>query len=181
MSDLLPRPGDRIALRRLREDDFERFQAYRADPEVGSYQGWTPMTEDKALAFLAWMRTAPFGTPGKWFQLAIAEPATDLLIGDIGLCVSADSSECELGFTLAAGEHGKGLASEAVREVLPLVFEHTKVGRVFSIADVRNVAAVNLLQRVGMTLSETVDAVFRGEPCREHVFVIDRRNHEGTT
>lgn len=176
--DPLPRQGPRITLRRLRVADLEPFQAYRGDPAVGRFQGWSPMTTSEAVAFLSEMSTAAFGQDGAWFQLGIAERSTDRLIGDLGVCLrSAEDRHAEIGFTLAAEFQGKGLAAEAVREALALLFEETDIARVIAITDARNQASIRLLQRVGMTRNETVSAVFRGEPCEEHVFVLSRVTH----
>ena len=133
------------------------------------------MSTSEATAFLSDMSTAAFGQDGAWFQIGIAERSTDRLIGDLGVCLRrGEDRYAEIGFTLAADSQGQGLASEAVREALALLFEQTDIARVIAITDTRNDASIRLLQRVGMTLTETVSAVFRGEPCEEHVFVLRR-------
>jgi hypothetical protein len=45
-------------LRRLRTSDLAAFQAYRSIPEIGRFQGWSPMSEAEAVAFLADRSTA---------------------------------------------------------------------------------------------------------------------------
>ena len=85
--DPLPRRAARVVLRRFRLVDLESFQAYRADPEVGRYQGWVPMTTDAAIVFINAMSVATLGEADQWMQIAIADPVTDQLIGDIGICV----------------------------------------------------------------------------------------------
>jgi hypothetical protein len=57
--DQLPRFGNGFVLRRLRADDLAEFQAYRRDPELGRYQGWLPVSDEEALAFLREMNAAP--------------------------------------------------------------------------------------------------------------------------
>jgi len=172
--DPFPRMAPRVLLRRLAPADLEDFQAYRSDPEVARYQGWSSMSAAEASAFLAERGAAPFGRPG-WFQIGIAERATGRLVGDIGICLHRNEPEpAEIGFTLATPWQGKGLASEAVRETLALLFEHTAVVQVMAITDTRNLPAIRLLERVGFDLSRTIPAVFRGERCTEHVFVIER-------
>ena len=174
LADPFPRLAQRIVLRRLSPGDLEDFQAYRSDPEVARYQSWSRMSNDEASAFLAEQEAAPFGQPG-WFQIAIAERSTGCLIGDIGICLPRKASEAaEIGFTLATSWQGKGFASEAVREALALLFEHTDVAEVLAITDTRNLASIRLLERVGFALNQTVPAVFRGEPCTEHVYLMRR-------
>ena len=95
--DPLPWSSTRLTLRRLHTDDLPRFQAYRHDAEVGRYQGWNPVSDDEARAFLAEMSEAPFGRLGEWLQIGIADAADDLLLGDLGLFVAASRSEAEFG------------------------------------------------------------------------------------
>jgi len=141
------------------------------DPEVGRYQGWSALSTEKAEEFLAEMAVAPLFVPGEWVQLAIAESRTNHLIGDIGVCVrTGHERSAEIGFTLAPESQGKGLATEAVRETIAMLFEFAGVESVVGITDTRNLPSIELLKRVGMRLRETMESTFRGEPCTEHVF-----------
>jgi len=169
-----PVSGARVRLRRLRAADLAAFQTYRADPALGRWQGWTPMADEAARAFLNHQAAAPFCTAGHWFQLAMADLASDSLIGDIGLHLTADGRCLEIGFTLAAAHQGRGLAAEAVALATQQVFACTSAQRVVAITDTRNEACIRLLQRLGWRALTTLPAVFRGEPCVEHHFVLHR-------
>ena len=166
-------PGGR--LRRLGPADREAFQAYRSIPELGRYQGWSPMSEAEALEFLTEMHQAPMFTSGEWVQLGIAEPESDLLVGDIGLHLSSDGNTGEIGFTLQPSVQGRGIAGRAVREALQLLFAATEVSHVLGITDTRNFPSIRLLERLGFMHFETRSVVFRGEPCSEVVYTL-RRN-----
>jgi len=168
--DPLPWPSARLTLRRLRADDLQRFQAYRHDPEVARYQGWNPVSDEDALAFLTEMAAAPFGRPGTWLQLAIADRADDLLLGDLGLYTAGSETEAELGITLARDAQGRGLAEEAARTLIDGLRAHTAVRRLVGITDTRNLASARLLRRLGMELDAEAEAEFQGEPCREWHF-----------
>jgi aminoglycoside 6'-N-acetyltransferase len=163
-------------LRRLRTGDLAAFQSYRAIPEVGRFQGWSPMSEAEAMAFLAEMSEAPLFTPGVWFQLAVAEREAGQLIGDIGIFVSADGLTGEIGFTLAPDAQGRGIATAAVRQALRLLFDVTSVKQVRGITDSRNEASIRLLERVGFRHQESRSTVFRGEPCVEEVYSLSRND-----
>jgi len=161
--------GPRVRLRRLRADDLSAFAAYRADPVLARYQGWSPMSEEQALDFLLEMQSAPAFVAGEWFQLGIAAAEDDALLGDIGVCVHAEG-HAEIGFTLAQAAQGRGLATEAVGLLMALLFEWAEVQRIVGITDARNTASVRLLQRLGMVHTQTLETVFRGGPCTEWVF-----------
>ena len=173
-SDLLPRGTGRVVLRRLELADLARFQAYRRDPEVGEFQGWEPQPDDEAARFIDDMSHMELFTRGAWVQLGIADRHTDELMGDVGICVSADGEKAEIGFTVAPSAQGSGLGTEAVREVIGLIFDHTDVNSVVAVIDARNVRAHRLAQRAGFHKLESLSTVFRGEPCIENVWAISR-------
>jgi ribosomal-protein-alanine N-acetyltransferase len=170
--DLLPRefPGGR--LRRLRPADLATFQAYRALPELGRYQGWSPMADAEALAFLSEMSEAPLFAPGRWVQLGIAAAASDGLVGDIGIHLSDDGFTGEIGFTLAPASQGRGIATAAVRQALQVLVASTAVAQVLGITDGRNAASIRLLERLGFAPRESRELVFRGERCREQIYAL---------
>jgi RimJ/RimL family protein N-acetyltransferase len=170
MDDPLPWASSRIVLRRLAADDLAAFQAYRHDAEVGRYQGWQPLADADAGAFIAEMSRAEFGRPGQWLQIAIAGSADDGLLGDIGLLVMDGGGEAEFGITLAGEAQGRGLAEEAARALVAGLRAHTGVRRLIAITDTRNTASARLLERLGMALQAETSAEFRGEPCREWHF-----------
>jgi RimJ/RimL family protein N-acetyltransferase len=175
--DAPPLAGSRVTLRRLAASDLPAFQAYRGDPDVGKYQGWLPMTDAEAGVFLDHMATALPFAPGAWFQFGIADRDSNVLVGDIGVCVAADGGHAEIGFTLRASAQGRGLGSEAVRAVVEFLLDRVKLPRVVAVTDARNLASVRLLERIGMHRVGTSSTSFRGEPCIEHRFVISR--HDG--
>ena len=170
----LPREFLGGRLRRLREADLDAFQTYRAIKELARYQGWSPMPEAKALQFLAAMNSAALFTPGEWHQLGIADPATDVLVGDIGLYLSEDGTTAEVGFTLQPSTQGRGIAGRAVREALQLLFAKTGASRVLGITDERNLPSVRVLERLGFSWIETRHTQFRGEQCTERIYALPR-------
>ena len=173
---LLPRPLPGGCLRRLRRADLRAFQSYRSIPEFGRYQGWSPLSDAEALAFLSEMESSPFFQPGHWVQLGIADASGEVLLGDIGVHLSADACTGEIGFTLAPAAQGRGLATAAVRESLELLFTATGVERVLGVTDARNQPSIRLLERLGFKWRDARDVVFRGEQCRELVYVLTRES-----
>jgi RimJ/RimL family protein N-acetyltransferase len=169
--------GPRVRLRRLRAADTAAFHALRADPELGRYQGWSALSLAEAASFIEAVATPaalPFCPPGDWLQIAIADTASDTLLGDIGLHLHADGQALEIGFTLARAAQGRGLAAESVGLALQAVWAGTPAQRVLGITDARNLASVRLLQRLGFRPLATLEADFRGERCIEQHLVLHR-------
>jgi RimJ/RimL family protein N-acetyltransferase len=178
-TDSLPRHTNRIVLRQLTKTDLASFQAYRGDLEVGRYQSWSVQTVDEAAQFLESMSAAALGAPGEWLQIGIAEHPGTRLIGDVGIVIQDDLTTAQIGITLAAHAQGRGLAAEAARAVFKLLFETTSVARIVAVCDAKNVRSLALWKHLGMTISATLDAEFRGEPCQEVVFVHERAAETG--
>lgn len=175
-SGLLPRICTRVLLRRLQPTDLADFQAYRTDPEVARYQGWDTMPDEKAAGFLTHMSDAVLLERGEWSQIGIALRETDALIGDIGIHVSEDGTEAEVGFSLNRSRQGQGLAKEAVEAAIAMLFDATGVQKIVGITDARNEPSIRLLQRLGMQQTATLDTTFQGEPCIEYVFELPRQD-----
>lgn len=141
-------------LRRLCAADLAAFQAYRQDPEVGKFQDWERMDDAKAEGFLAHMECAELFSRGQWSQIGI--DLDGLLIGDMGIFVSADKPEAEMGVTLARDAQGKGLAEAAVRALIRYLFDDLKVERIIAGADKDNLRSIALMERLGMTFTGAV-------------------------
>lgn len=177
----LPYSLQRLQLRTLRQDDLNAFHDYRNDAEVARYQGWAPMTTLEAADFLKTQSGQNSIVPGAWVQLGLAELEGDLLIGDIGIWLSPDSTKAEFGISLALAAQGKGYGTEGVRGLLALLFSTTPVTEVIASTDSRNAACLAVLTRAGMQPVETRQAEYKGELCTEHVFVLRRGKHTADT
>lgn len=172
------REGD-VRLRTLREaDDLAVFLGYRSDPQVARYQGWWPMDEAKARAFLREQGEAhpdphPDSAAG-WRQLAIADAATDALLGDLGVWLSHDRSEAQIGITVAPAAQGQGVGRSAMRAALVLLFADPALARVRADADARNLPCRRMLAAAGFRETGTVEVFVKEEACIEHRHIVGR-------
>ncbi len=171
--ELLPIHTARLVLRRFCTDDLDAFQVYRCDPVVARYQDWEPMSDEQTRAFLGRQAQQTLGAAGQWLQVAVTRRDTGEVIGDVGLCVVDEGGGAvTLGYTLARSAQGLGYATEAVRGVLGVLLGQGRVRSVVAVTDARNAGSVALLRRVGFRREGTAAAVFRGEACQEHTFVL---------
>jgi RimJ/RimL family protein N-acetyltransferase len=168
---ILPLASDGTCLRRLRADDAVGFHRYRSDAMLAVYQSWSPMTFPEAQAFVGEMSNVASLRLGEWIQLAIADAATDELIGDLGLLLDHDGIAAELGFTLCRAAQGKGHATRAVRAATTLIYSASAANSIRGVTDARNVDSVRTLERSAFQLSHTRDVVFKGESCTELVYI----------
>lgn len=166
--------GD-IRLRALREDDLSTFLGYRSDPLVARYQGWWPMDESKARAFLnEHIAKIDLDAAGHWYQLAIADAATDGLLGDLGVWLSHDRTEAELGITVAPASQGRGIGRSAMRAACALLFADPAVTRIHADADARNTPCRRMLAAAGFREAGTAHVFVKEEACVEHRYTIER-------
>ncbi|WOB42547.1 GNAT family N-acetyltransferase [Thermoleptolyngbya oregonensis NK1-22] len=171
----LPLVTERLILRRFVDLDLKPFLAYRQDPQVARFQGWSMLSLAEAQCFISEMQTAPIGMPGEWFQIAIAHRQSNLLLGDIGMQVYRENpAVVEIGFTLGRGAQGQGYAKEAVQGLIDALFQLGTIGKVVGITDMRNEPSIRLLQRLGMTLVRSDEVLFKGEWCVEQTFELAR-------
>jgi RimJ/RimL family protein N-acetyltransferase len=164
----------RLVVRRFAAADAATFAAYRSDPEVARYQAWDiPYLVEDAEKFVASLAGLAPGTPGTWFQFAVALAATGALVGDVALRTSrSDPRQAEVGFSFASAHQRRGYAVEAVAAVLDYAFDRLAMQRVFSITDARNLRAQRLLERLGFRREvEFRDSTwFKGEWAREVLY-----------
>ena len=165
---------DGLRLRRLRETDLPAFSAYRSDPEVARYQGWSPMSESKALEFLREHAALTSHLPGTWLQLAIADAATDRLLGDMGIWLLHDRSCAEIGITVAPAEQGQGVGRRAMRTICALLLADPAIIHIRADADARNLACRRMLAAVGFRETGTAEVFVKEEACIEYRHILDR-------
>lgn len=165
----------RLVLRRFRPADAAAFQRYRSDPEVARYQSWDPTYSlDEADAFMSAIAQTSPGTPGEWFQFAVISARSGMLIGDVGLLTDAgEPGVLELGITLSAEQQGQGFATEMATAVVAYAFDTLAAASVRAVTDTRNDASIRLLERLAFVRMSTDEAMFKGEPCREHTYQLD--------
>ena len=169
---LLPLCVESTRVRCLRDGDVPAFHAYRSDPELARFQSWSSMTLAAAHAFVAEMARVEALAPDDWVQLAIADAATDALLGDLGLRFDPARAEAEVGFTLCRAAQGAGHATRAVRAALALLAQAAGVMTVRATTDARNAASIAVLERAGFRRVAERNAHFKGEPCVEIDYVV---------
>ena len=166
--------SERLILRRFTDSDLVRFLAYRNDPEVARYQAWESCTEREAAVMIEELESLQPGTPGEWFQFAIALKETNALVGDCALKVVQDGRQAEVGFTLSREHQGKGYASEAVSRLLDYAFGDLGLHRVVAITDRENEPSFALLERLGMRREGhfVQNAWFKGRWVSEYLYAV---------
>jgi RimJ/RimL family protein N-acetyltransferase len=182
MDDTLETP--RLIMRRFKGDDLEPFLAYRSDPDVSRYQGWSESyTRVMAEEFIQEMSVRQPGEPGKWFQWAIELRSSGKMIGDCAFyLLERDVHQAEIGVTIARAYHGEGYAQEACLRLLTYLFGELGLHRVCANCDPENKPAWKSLERLGFRREGYFieNLWFKGRYASEYWYAVLRREWEAT-
>jgi RimJ/RimL family protein N-acetyltransferase len=147
----LPFSTERLALRRLASTDWRDLLECMSDEPSFRYTSGHPLDED---AILRWLESDPhvkLTTPGQTFCLGLTLRDGGKLIGYIGLRLSTpEPLQANVTIQLNRSFEKQGFALEALRGVLKFCFQGIRLHRVVASCDCRNIAAVKLLENVGL-------------------------------
>lgn len=152
----------RLHLRPYRWQDLDDVMAYATDEAWARFLPvpW-PYTRRDGEQFLASQVLLDPEREARW---AITLDA--VVVGGINLRRAPEHRLAELGYALARGVWGQGLATEAARAVIHAAFEaDPELNRIRAIADARNPASLRVLEKAGMTREGILrqNRMFRGE------------------
>ena len=141
----------RLIIRRMTETDLLDFLTYQTHPEVLRYMPVEPLTEERAMRFLARQAVVEIGDEGGYIVFAIHHIGDAKMIGEVGInLLPWAQSKGEIGWSLHPIYQGHGYATEAAQVLLTYGFAHRKLHRITSICDTRNTASFRLMERLGM-------------------------------
>jgi ribosomal-protein-alanine N-acetyltransferase len=139
-----------VTLRPMRAGDAAAFaQAFRDDPELGVAIG-VEEDPDESAALERLPRISEDAAAGKSAEFAITRAANDLLVGVIVL-VNFDwrHRHCEVGFWLAPGARGQGIARAAISLVIDWAFDVLGMRRIELTTLPENTPTMKLAEDLG--------------------------------
>lgn len=171
----------RLLLRRWRQEDREPYARLTADPRVMEFFPAPLSREESDRQIERFERHFEERGYGMW---AVERRGVAGCIGRIGLLTAtfpAPFTPCvEIGWVLAAGHWGMGLASEGAREVLRVGFSALALDEIFSWTAVANARSRRVMEKVGLRHDPAGDfdhpKVPEGHRLRHHVLYRARRD-----
>jgi [ribosomal protein S5]-alanine N-acetyltransferase len=156
-ADLPELETERLLLRKMRLDDAEAMFAYASDPEVTRYVLWdTHRSVEDSEEFL---RQATEGYErGDFGGWGVVLKDSGAFIGTCGIDAgyAPEHARAELGYVLSREHWGRGLMSEAVREVIRFGFERLELNRMEARCIAANTASARVMEKAGMTYEGTL-------------------------
>ncbi|MDD2674730.1 MAG: GNAT family N-acetyltransferase [Flavobacterium sp.] len=140
---------ERLLLRRVDANDINEIFALRSNPETMKYIP-RPLvkTDEDALEHIAMIDSKIDSNEG--INWAITLKDNPKLIGVIGhYRIKPENYRAELGYMLLPEYHGKGIVSEAVKEVVKYGFQMMKLNSLEAIIDPENHASAKVLEKNG--------------------------------
>ena len=143
--------GTVVTLRPLRDTDVPRIVEACADTGTAQWLGRMPVPYTVADA-IGWLEANTEGAAsGSKITWALADPASDVLLGAINLFSLVAGHEGEVGYWAHPQARGRGLMSEACRLVLRHGFDDLGLRLVRAVAAVDNTASRRVLEGNGFT------------------------------
>ena len=146
--DDVPPDTDRLTFREWNDGDLDRLDSICSDPQVmqfvGDGQAWT---RDRTGQFI---QSAEMLRENGYCQWALIHKADGKLIGYCGFVNTDDDRE--IGWRLATGYWGQGLATEAARAVLTHGIMTLGFQRVIATVQASNLGSIRVIEKLGMTL-----------------------------
>ena len=147
-------------LRELQEADVDGMLEWMHDDEIQQFfqTSMVTITREQALEFIRTAQIHP--QEGKSIHLAIINESGEYL-GTISLKnVDLVSKNAEFAICLRKRAQGKGVACEAIRELLSRAFEEFGLERIYLNVLAENVHAIRVYEKMGF--------VYEGEPRKSH-------------
>jgi ribosomal-protein-alanine N-acetyltransferase len=141
------RHGDEASLAAFYSDNRDHLQPFSPtfDEELFSIRGW----RERIDATLSEYRS------GRGLRLAIFpkdDPRRAVGVANFTSITSFPSFMCNLGYSIAGAEEGKGLMSEALRGAISYVFTELGLHRIEANYMPRNVRSAKVLEKLGFVI-----------------------------
>jgi len=145
-----PIETDRLLLKDESLQDFKRFYALCADPEVMQYIGDGSVYHWTKKVALGKYKDRIFSQAEKTFgNLAVCRKDCDLYIGWCGVCYSKFLDHIELGYRYCRDSWGQGYATEGARALLCETYHVTDIDEIRACAHPDNTASIRVLEKLG--------------------------------
>lgn len=153
------RTTERLRLRQWTKQDFDAFAAFFASPQNTQFVGGTKTPEE------AWRLMASYIGHHQLYgysYMAVAEKATNQLVGTVGIWNTPQWPEPELGYWFLPEGQGQGYAYEAASALKQFALEEAALTTLVSFIAGENEASKKLAIKLGAKYDGVVDLLSFG-------------------
>lgn len=141
---------DRLVLRKMKASDANDMFEYAKKSEVTRFLTWKPHPDVKyTREYLEYIATRY--AVGDFYDWAVVIKGENKMIGTCGFTrFDLANNSAEIGYVLNPEYCGKGIATEAAREVVRFGFEELKLHRIEARYMSGNAASQRVMEKLGM-------------------------------
>lgn len=141
---------ERLYAREFVKDDADGVFEYAGNIESSGFQPFSPESYEDVVKFVESRLAEQLKEKRGYFDLVLCLKDTDEMVGAMGLYLSEDRRQGELGYNLKKRFWGRGYATEAARGFLRFGFLGLELHRITAKCDDRNAASYRVMERLGM-------------------------------
>ena len=141
--------ADRLNLRPLKEDDEKAVFLLLSDEQVIKYMLFPVFTAERARAFVADLQEPPAAGLPRQVIFGMANPDTNELVGLCGLVLRQELEEGEIWYLLRPDLWGRGLVTEAARDLVEHGFRELALHRIWASCLPENPGSARVLEKLG--------------------------------
>jgi ribosomal-protein-alanine N-acetyltransferase len=159
----------RLTIEPLREAHAADLHPVLADPRIYLYvpDKLHPTVDSLAHRYALLERGAPAGERDVWLNWALWRTDTGECIGTLQATVTPDS-HAYIGYTLGPLAWGRGFATEACVWLVAELTRRFMLTEILATVDVRNLASIRVLERIGFLRIGTEPAELHGETTTDY-------------
>ena len=133
----------------VREDADDVFE-YAGNIENSGFLPFSPESYEDVKKFIESRLALQIEDPRKAYDLVLCLKETDEFVGAMGLYLSDDRKQADLGYTFKKRHWHNGYATEAALGFLRFGFLGLDLHRIAARCDDRNTASYRVMERIGM-------------------------------
>lgn len=141
---------ERLYAREFEPTDVDAVFAYAGNVENTGFLPFSPEPYDQVEDFVKHTISDRLQDPRRDFDLAICLKESGVMIGAVGLFLSDDMRQAELGYVLDMRYWHNGYAREAARGMMRFGFLGLDLHRIWAKCDDKNTASLRVMESIGM-------------------------------
>jgi len=146
---------ERLILRKLRLEDAEDIFEYASDPEITKYVTWEPHKSiEDSINFIKYALEKY--DKKEAIQWGIVYKENNKVIGTCDILPVTKHFRAEIAYALSRKYWGKGIMTEAVKEVIKFGFERMSLNRIQAMCFSENIGSYRVMEKAGMKFEGTL-------------------------
>ncbi|NOK61994.1 MAG: hypothetical protein GFH27_549289n312 [Chloroflexi bacterium AL-W] len=166
---------ERLRIEPLTEKHAHHLFPIMSDDRIYDYVDEEAISSETQLTqrYKSLAKGAPKESNEMWLNWAVKLKLQEQYIGTLQATVYA-TRRAEIAYMFAPEFWGKGYATEATVRLCEYLFKEIGTVEIGILVDVHNIASIKLAEKLGFSLTKTVDCTLKGDPAREHHYLLQQ-------